>query len=259
MTVLYQLKKVSFSYSQNKILENLDLEIEKGSFVGVLGANGSGKTTLLRLLSAYLKNQKGEILLEGKEIHHLSARKRALKIAVVPQQFDIAFPFSVEEVVLMGRWAHLKAMAWASKEDVEIARECMELTDCLYLKDRLVNELSGGEKERVLLARALAQGTEILLLDEPTTHLDLKHQVEIFQLLKKLHQEKKFTLVTVLHDLNFAAQACEKVLLLHQGGVKAFGKPSEIFTPKILEEVFNIPIELSSDSSKTFYLPRMNS
>lgn len=259
MSSIFQFKQVAFSYEQVKIIENLNLEIEKGSFVGILGANGSGKTTLLRLMSAFLKAQKGEVLLEGENIHKLSARKRALKIAVVPQQFDVAFPFSVQEVVLMGRWAYLKPMAWESRKDLKIAQEAMEMADCLYLKDRPVNELSGGERERVLLARALAQGTEILLLDEPTTHLDLKHQVEIFQLLKKLHQEKKLTLVTVLHDLNFAAQACEKVLLLDQGTVKAFGKPSEIFKPEILEAVFKIPIDLSSEASKTYYIPRMNS
>lgn len=257
MNLLYHLQKVSFDYGQEKLIEHLNLEIHSGDFMGIMGANGSGKTTLLRLLAGYLRVKEGSIIFNGRSLDSWSTREKARKIAVVPQTFDVLFPFTVKEVVLMGRWAHLKPLAWESKKDIEIAQQAMELTDCLEFKDRWVTELSGGEKERVLLARALAQEAEVLLLDEPTTHLDIRHQIEIFQLLKKLHREKQLTIVTVLHDLNFAALACEKILLLQKGGEARFGESKAVLNSENLQKIFGAPMEVLSKDGRFYYLPKM--
>lgn len=258
MTKLYELQNLCFRYGEEKLIDHLKLEIESGDFVGVMGANGSGKTTLIRLLAGYLKAEKGTLQLQGRKIESLSTRERAQKIAVVPQNFDVLFPFSAKDVVLMGRWAHLRPLAYESKKDLEITREAMELTDCIAFQDRLVTELSGGEKERVLLARALAQQAEILLLDEPTTHLDIQHQVEIFRLLKKLHGHKKLTIITVLHDLNFAAQACEKILFLQKGKTAKFGKNEEVLAENNILEIFGSSMDVIRRENQTYYLPKMN-
>lgn len=253
--MLYQLQNVSFDYGQESLIQHLNLEVQQGDFLGIMGANGSGKTTLLRLLAGYLKAREGRVIFDGQRLESYSSREKARKIAVVPQNFDVLFPFTVREVVLMGRWAHLKPLSWEGKEDLKKVFEAMELTDCLRFQDRLVTELSGGEKERVLLARALAQEAEVLLLDEPTTHLDLQHQVEIFQLLQKLHREKKLTLLTVLHDLNFAAQACEKILLLQKGGQARLGETRLVLNSTHIREIFGQHMEIFSTGSKNYYLP----
>ncbi len=258
MNPLYELQNLSFRYGEEKLIDHLNLEVESGDFIGVMGANGSGKTTLIRLLAGYLKPESGSIQLLGKKIEALSMRERARKIAVVPQSFDVLFPFTAKDVVLMGRWSHLKPLAYESKKDLEITQEAMELTDCLAFQDRFVTELSGGEKERVLLARALAQQAQILLLDEPTTHLDIQHQVEIFKLLKSLHIQKKLTIITVLHDLNFAGQACEKILLLQKGKAAKFGPSEEILSEQNISEVFNASIDVIRRDNQHYYLPKMN-
>ncbi len=258
MKTLYVLEELSFSYGDHAVLQSLSLEIKEGEFVGVLGANGSGKTTLLRLLAGYLKPKTGSLSLRGKTMAEFSAREKAQRVAVVPQNFDVLFPFSVKEVVLMGRWAHLKPLAWESLKDRRIAHEAMELSDCLKFENRLVTELSGGEKERVLLARALAQEPEILLLDEPTTHLDLKHQADIFCLLKKLHQQKNLTIITVLHDLNFALRACEKLLLLQEGRMAAFGEAAHVLSAETVEQVFGVKMKAYSENGTAYYLPQMD-
>jgi len=258
MSLAYRLQDLSFRYGDSPLLEGLNLEIHAGDFIGVMGANGSGKTTLVRLLAGYLKAAQGSIELEGAPLQGFSARERARKIAVVPQNFDVLFPFSVKEVVLMGRWAYLKPMAWESERDLEIAQESMRLADCLHFQDRSVTELSGGEKERVLLARALAQEARVLLLDEPTTHLDLQHQVETFRLLKRLHAQKRFTLVTVLHDLNFAARACEKILLLQKGKPAKFGSVEDVLSPSNVREAFGASLQVLQQGGQNYYLPQMD-
>ncbi len=257
MTLLYHLQELSFDYGQEKLIDCLNLEIHLGDFIGIMGANGSGKTTLLRLLAGYLRAKEGSVIFKGRSLNSWSTREKARKIGVVPQTFDVLIPFTVKEVVLMGRWSHLKPLAWESKKDLEIAQEAMELTDCVAFKDRWVTELSGGEKERVLLARALAQEAEVLLLDEPTTHLDIRHQIEIFHLLKKLHREKQLTIVTVLHDLNFAAQACENILLLQKGGKAKFGESKTVLNAENLQEIFGAPMEVLSKDERHYYLPKM--
>ncbi len=234
------LKHLSFYYPDQPIFEDFSFSLSKGDFIGVLGPNGCGKTTLLRLMAGILKPHSGEVNLLGEPIQSFSPKERAKRVAMVPQEFDILFPFSALEVVLMGRWPYLKPFAWETAEDIRLAKEAMLATDCLQFADRSIVSLSGGEKERVLMARALAQGSKILLLDEPTTHLDLKHQIEMRDLLVRLNREQKVTLVVVLHDLQFAARACQKILLMQRGKIFKFGPPEEVMKKEFLGEVFGL-------------------
>jgi iron complex transport system ATP-binding protein len=257
MQHLLFLKNVSFVYDNRPVIEKISFTLPSGDFLGILGPNGSGKTTLLRLMSGVSKPAKGEIELLNRSMGSYRSRERARIISVVPQSFDILFPFTALEVVLMGRWPYLKSFSWESAEDLHKAREAMEATDCLQFADRPITELSGGERERVILARALAQDPKILLLDEPTTHLDLKHQQEIHSLLLKLNREKGLTVVVVLHDLNFASMVCRRLLLLREGKLFKLGDPQEVMSPETIRQVFgvHVGVEKHPQTGKPFYLP----
>lgn len=258
MTTAYALEGVSLGYEAKPVLCGLDLKIREGEFVGLLGPNGCGKTTLLNLLAGVLKPTEGKIHLYDRELRSYSRREAARIVSVLPQETFIEFPFSALEVVLMGRAPYLGTFQWESPHDLEIAREAMRLTDCLDFADRDVRLLSGGERERVLLARALAQEPRILLLDEPTTHLDLQHQSEIFRLLKRLHSERALTLIVVLHDLNFAATACGRLLLLAEAKLRADGAPSEVLHPETLREVFGTELlsGIHPETGRPYFLPK---
>jgi len=257
--ILLNLQNVSFAYPDRSVLDQISLELPAGAFWGLLGPNGSGKTTLLRVMGGTLRPSRGEVDLLGRPLSEYRSRERAKTIAMVPQDFDVAFPFTALEVVLMGRWPYLKALSWESAEDLKAAREAMAATDCLSFAERPITELSGGEKERVLIARALAQNPQILLLDEPITHLDLKHQLQIHELLLKLNRERGIALVVVLHDLNFATLACERILLLKEGKLVKSGGPDEVMTPETLREVFGVEVLLDRHpkTGRPFYLPRL--
>ncbi len=252
---LLSVHELSFSYGEKRILDSIHLELCPGDFVGVLGPNGSGKTTLIRLLAGVLKPHAGEILLQDRPLSSFPAKQRARLIGVVPQEEEIFFSYTVREIVLMGRWAYSKPFAWETAEDLEIAEQAMREADCLQFADQKIVELSGGEKERVKIARALAQKPRILLLDEPTTHLDLKHQLQIARLLKRVQEIENLTLMMVIHDLNFAALTCRKILLLKEGKIVAAGLSSEVLNIKLLEEVFEVPLRIEEkNGSKTFSL-----
>lgn len=256
MTLL-KLTELSFSYEDHPVLEDLDFSIPEGDFLGILGPNGSGKTTLLRLMSGALSPSRGKVELLGRPLRDYSARQRARRLAVVPQDFDVLFPFTALEVVLMGRWSYLKPFSWESEGDLRLARQAMAETDCLQFENRPVTELSGGERERVLIARALAQGPKVFMLDEPTTHLDLEHQVKTYNLLLRLNRERGMTLVMTLHDLNFAARACKRVLLLKGGKLICLGPPEQVMQHQTLQEVFHTKLfeEIHPQTGKPFYLP----
>lgn len=253
---LLELSQLSFSYGAEKILEKINLKFFPHEIVGILGANGSGKTTLLKLISGVLKPQSGQILLKEKKLSHYSSRNLARHIAVLPQNLEMEFPFSVTEVVLMGRFPYLKSWAWESAEDIHIAQAAMAEADCLHLANKNIQEISGGEKERVYLARALAQQTEILLLDEPNTHLDLAHQSQLLGLFNQLKAQGK-TLIVVFHDLNLAAHICQRVVLLAQHQVLACGAPSTVLTDDNLIEAFGVKVLQLEDprSGKKYFLP----
>lgn len=227
-----------FRYREAWVLQDVCLEVVPGEILGILGPNASGKTTLLGALQGILKPQKGKVLLGGQEIGRMTRRQVARSLAVVPQEMPVPHSLTVLEVALMGRHPHLGFMGFEGPEDHRIAMGSLERAGCAHLAHRDINELSGGERQRVLMARALAQKPRILLLDEPTAYLDLKHQVELVELLGRLHREERLTVVWVSHDLNLASLICHRLLLLKEGRVRALGSPDEVLTGEIISEVY---------------------
>jgi iron complex transport system ATP-binding protein len=235
---------VTCGYDGRKVLQGVDLALPQGDFLGVLGPNGSGKSTLVKALSGVLPLESGEVRLFGRPLSTLSRREIARRLAVVPQSTSLFFSFSVLDIVLMGRTPHLSRWRSEQRTDYDIARQALERVDALHLQDRPVTELSSGERQRVFIARALAQEPEILLLDEPTTYLDINHQLEIFEFLRQLNEEQHLTLLCVSHDLNLAAEYCRRLLLLHEGRVFAQGPPEQILTAEHLAAVYHVALDV---------------
>lgn len=238
-------KGITFGYGQGNILEELTFAIDKGSFISIIGPNGSGKSTLLKNISAELTPEKGGVFLENQDIFKLKKKRLAQQMAVVPQNTGVDFAFSVMETVLMGRMPHQKRFQGESEKDLAIAKWAMELTNVWSLKDRLVNELSGGERQRVIVARALAQEPQVLLLDEPTSHLDIQHQLELLELVEHLNRTKGLTVIAVLHDLNLAAQYSGKIIMLNQGGIVAYGDPAQVLTVDNIRNIYQVEVAVS--------------
>ena len=242
-----QTRELSFAYKDRAVLHTISLSVESGEMVGILGPNGSGKTTLLRILSAVLAGE-GEVSVDGRNIATYGRRELSRLFAVVPQENRVNFPYTVAEIVLMGRANYHSHFALEGKKDIEVARASMELTDCLSLSSRYFHELSGGEKQRVMLARALAQEPKILLLDEPSAFLDLKHQVQLFELLRRLNREG-LTIVAALHDLNLAALFFSRLVMLREGTIYRDGSPREVLTENTIDEVYGIRVRVEPDPS----------
>lgn len=239
---LLSVDSVSFKYGEQWVLRGIGFEVEKGDFLGVIGPNGSGKTTLLRVIDGILKPQEGEVRLEGAEIGRLRREALARCVAVVPQYSALAFPFSVEEVVLMGRSPHLGRWRFEGEQDLRIAREAMEMTDTLALAARDMDSLSGGERQRVLIARALAQEPRLMLLDEPTAFLDIRHQVDFFDRIRSLNRDKGLTVIAVTHDINLAAHYCDRIILLKDGRIEAAGPVEDVITEEHIRKAYETKI-----------------
>lgn len=235
---------ITCAYDGVDVLRDVTLSLEAGDALGVVGPNGSGKTTLLRTLSGVLAPKVGTVLWEGRDLLRLTNRERARLLGVLPQSSRVDFDFSVFEVVLMGRSPHLDRFQVESPEDYRAVREALEVTDTWHLEARPFRELSGGEQQRVILARALVQEPRILLLDEPTAHLDLRYQYEIMDLIARLRQERDLLVVSVFHDLNMAARYCDRAILLHDGRIYAAGSLDEVLTKEHLEEVYQVEVEV---------------
>jgi iron complex transport system ATP-binding protein len=227
-------------YDSVKVLENVRFSVKTGTFLGILGPNGSGKTTLLKSISRVLKPKKGAILIDDTSIYKMKTAEVAKNMAVVPQDSSISFSFTALQIVLMGRAPHLSRLQTESLKDIDIARKAMEYTGTWHLAKRLVTELSGGERQRVIIARALTQQPKILLLDEPTSHLDISNQLEIMDLLKHLCFEKELLIVGVFHDFNLAARYCDSIMLLKDGKIVAVGNATDTLTSKNIKSVFGI-------------------
>jgi iron complex transport system ATP-binding protein len=221
---------ISFSYGRAKVLQDVSIAVARGSIVGLLGPNGSGKTTLLRIVAGILPPLAGTVLVGGQPIEQLTRRELARRIAVVPQETHSTFDFSVMDMVLMGRYPHLGAFELEGAADQDIAREALTATGTAALETRAFATLSGGEKQRVVIASALAQASEMLLLDEPTAALDLGYQCEIAALLRRLNAERRTTMIVSTHDLNLAAAICEHIVLLKDGRVLAHGATRDTLT-----------------------------
>jgi len=235
---LLKVDNVSFRYGEQWVLRGIDFTVEKGDFLGIIGPNGSGKTTLLRVIDGILAPQEGAVLLEGTEIGKLRREALARSVAVVPQYSALAFPFSVEEVVLMGRAPHLGRWRFEGDEDNRIARKAMEMTDTLGLAARDMESLSGGERQRVLIARALAQEPRLMLLDEPTAFLDIRHQVDFFDRIRSLNRDRGLTVIAVTHDINLAAHYCDRIILLKDGRIGAAGPVDAVITEENIRETY---------------------
>ncbi|MFH0810756.1 MAG: ABC transporter ATP-binding protein [Pseudomonadota bacterium] len=227
-------------------LDGVSLRLDPGELVGLCGPNGSGKTTLLKLLSGRLACSSGTVTLAGRSLAEMPRAQIARLVAVVAQENTLAFPFSAQEVVLMGRATRLRGL-FENADDIRAAREACDLTDTTRFASRPYAELSGGEKQRVLLARALAQEPRLLLLDEPAAFLDLRHQLAIYRLLRDLAARRGLAVLSVFHDLNSAARFCHRLVFLSQGRLAAAGTSEEVLTPATIEAIFGLPVTVSRE------------
>lgn len=238
MTPLVEVAGVRFAYEVVPVLDGVSFSVEAGEVLGVIGPNSVGKTTLLRLLSKVLTPQSGTIRLAGRDLARWRRVEVARTVAVVPQDVVLAFPFTVREFVLMGRYPHTRGRFFEGPEDLAAAEEALGLAGVAGLADKPVHALSGGERQRVLVARALAQQPKLLLMDEPNAHLDLHHQVELAQLIRRLNRAEGTTVVLVSHDLNLAAELSDRLLLLARGRVARVGTPEQVLDTALIEEVY---------------------
>src|SRR5437588_6166710 len=240
---LLQIDGITFGYDRQPLLYDIHVQVDEGEMVGLLGPNGSGKTTLLRLISGVLRPQRGRILLEGRDLQVWGRRGIARRIAVVPQELHVPFAFTVEEMVSLGRTPFINLLGTRSKHDISIVQEAMQSTEITPLAGRIFNELSGGERQRVIMAMALAQQPALLLLDEPTSHLDIKYQIEILELVQRLNHRLGVTVIAAMHDLNLAARYFPR-LLLFQRGVVADAGPAEVLEPQLLRRVYGVNVQV---------------
>jgi len=251
---LLQAADVTFGYGDAPVLRDVSLEVPAGGFVGIIGPNGSGKTTLLRLLAGTRKPQRGAVTLDGQPLASFPRALIARRMAVVAQETHLAFDYSVLEVVLMGRYPHLGAFQIEGPRDIELAREALAATGTLRLEERDFTTLSGGEKQRVIIAAALAQisasertaaNPAVLLLDEPTAALDLKYQLETAALLRALHRGHALSVVVSTHDLNFAAALCHTLVMLKDGQVLASGTVDQVLTPALILKLYDVEADVA--------------
>ena len=246
MPALLWADNVSFRYAAGAplVVDGVNVRLATGALVGILGPNGSGKTTLLRLLSGTHRPSSGRVLLGDRPLEQLSRREAARRIAVVPQETELAFEYRAIEIVLMGRHPHLSVFAVEGPADIRIAEDALAATGTSHLAQRPFHELSGGEKQRVVIAAALAQSAQLLLLDEPTASLDLGYQLDISALLLRLNQEHGVTMAISTHDLNLAASICRELVLMRDGRVLAAGPTAEVLTPRHVKALYDVEADV---------------
>lgn len=240
-------RALSAGYGGRRVLDGIDLDVEAGECLGIIGPNGSGKSTLLRALAGVLPLSSGELRLEGAPLADYGRREIARRIGVVPAELHPGFSFRAREIVAMGRNAHLGLLGELGPADLAAVDSALRATETDGLQDRYFDELSSGERQRVMLAQALAQGPSLLLLDEPTAHLDLTHQVQLLDLLRELQVERGLSSVLVSHDLNLAAEYADRLLLLHRGRCRAQGRPEEVLDYRVIEEVYQTVVVVETN------------
>ena len=244
MEPILTLKYIGFRYGEKWALRGIDLQIKPGEILGILGPNGSGKSTLLKIMDGVLIPQEGEIFIRKSPLKGYSRSELAREIALVTQESHFRFSFSALEVVLMGRFPHLKGA-----RDLEIAHDSLRVTHALDLADRSIHELSGGERQRVLIARALAQEPRLILLDEPTSFLDLKFKREVFRLISSLSRDQGLSVALVSHDIDLVSQYCSSLIMLKEGSIFERGEPEKVITASNIEEVYECPVIVDKNPS----------
>ena len=251
---------LGFAYvTGQEVLRDVAISARAGEFICLLGANGSGKTTLLRCLLGLLKPAQGEVKIAGKSIAKISPVELAKLVAYVPQQTNFTNEMRAIDVVLTGRYPHLGGLGFAGADDLEVARLAMEMTETERFADRMISALSGGEAQRVMIARALAQQPAFLLLDEPTSHLDLKHQIGIYKMLRRVAKDWPMGVICISHDVNLASQFADELVFLHSGRVLATGPKEAVLTREVLEECFGLSVEIfTSPAGRVVVCPAEN-
>lgn len=259
-TISLRASSLSFAYNKLPVLEELDFSVLKGSFVSILGPNGAGKSTLVNVISKVLPDFEGELEIEGKNIKKLTSAEVAKKIAVVPQYSDMGFNFTVSEIILMGRYPYIKRFKGESRQDFEICQKAMLLTKTDGFSARKYNELSGGEKQRVIIAQTLAQDTPIIILDEPTSHLDINFQIEFMGLFYDLNKNHGKTIIGIFHDINLALQYSEKIIMLKEGRIFSSGNAADVVTRANIMSVFNSDVFVTKNpfTGKLYISPNFN-
>jgi iron complex transport system ATP-binding protein len=252
---LIQFQDVTFGYEQRPVLQALSLAVEPHSFWAIVGPNGSGKSTFLNLLNGQLRPQKGTVQVDGKSVSSLSSRHLAGIMSMVRQEFVPVFGFSVRQTIMMARFSRRKTALFEEPGDMKAVESAMASTDTTDFAERPLGQLSGGERQRVFIARALAQETPILLLDEPTSHLDLKHQVRIFDLLKQMQIGQGKTILLVTHDINLACQYCDRILLLGADGSYFQGSGREVLDAERIEAIFHVKGHQGLVCREKFFIP----
>ncbi|MBN2498442.1 MAG: ABC transporter ATP-binding protein [Deltaproteobacteria bacterium] len=240
---ILEVEKLGFAYREAAdVLDGVGFSLEEGSFCGLLGPNGSGKTTLIEIVSGALRPQRGRVRFQGRSVEAWDPRELARAVAVVPQRFELAFPFTVQELITLGRLPHQAGLCLDGPEDRAAVRWAMEVTDTARFAGRRAHELSGGEIKRVMVAKALAQKPRLLLLDEPGAHLDIRHQVELYSLVQRVREQDGLTVLAAVHELNLAAAHCDRFVLLAEGTLLAQGRLEDVMTWALLKKAYGIDI-----------------
>jgi len=245
------INNIHFSYGSLNVLNGISLTFQDSTFYAIIGPNGCGKSTLLKCMYSFLKPNKGSIEINNSNLLHMNHKKRASEISYVAQSVETSFDFTVKDIVSMGRNPYVKRFSTLSKTDISHVYQAMNQTSVLEYKNKSVNELSGGEKQRAFIARALAQDTKIILLDEPVSMLDINHQIEIMDTIKLLSKKHNRTVICVLHDLNLASMYADRVILMNNGKVRSIGTPNEVLTKKNIKEVYKTDINIITNADKT--------
>ncbi len=233
-------RNLKFSYGEQPVLKDINLSLEKGLFYSIIGPNGSGKTTLLKNLQKLVKPQNNSIYINGKDLKTVSLKELSRQLAVVPQETHMDFDFTVLDMVLMGRAPYLKRFETEGAYDIDLARTAMEITDTWKFKDKSIRNLSGGELQRAIVSRAMVQDTDILLLDEPVSHLDIHHQMSILKTVRGFCRTKGITVVAVLHDINLAVEFSDSLIFLNHGELVAMGTPEDVITEEIIKILYDM-------------------
>ncbi|GAA0429205.1 MAG: ABC transporter ATP-binding protein [Bacillota bacterium] len=246
MSIL-QAEALETGYERHTVFRDLHLQVKTGEITTIIGPNGCGKSTLLKTMGRILKQRNGKVFLQGKELNHIPTKKIAKHLAMLSQNPTAPGELKVEELITYGRYPHRKNVNKLTKEDRKVIEWAMDITSTTSFRDRKIGNLSGGQRQKVWLAMALAQETEVLLLDEPTTYLDLAHQLEVLQIVQRLNKEHGCTIVMVLHDINHAARFSNEIVAMKSGEVISVGSPSDIITNEVLKEVFEIDARVMID------------